>query len=221
MGGLKTNNKKKSQGGAQQLPTKHVGGLWSYDVWGFQVHQGREAALQYVPQVGGNGIDGEVMRRVDSLLVVTATFASYPGNPARPLSWRKGRAFRAPTVLPQAASARRHAVRVARSGPGAAKDVAHNQLKETDMNYTTTNNSHGESRNGNGNGYGNRARGASSKAAQLVAYAVEETDGETHWTRVGRMFPHSDGKGFVVLLSAMPLDKRIVIREAAGKPRAA
>lgn len=87
------------------------------------------------------------------------------------------------------------------------------------MTYTTTNNRHGEPRNGNG--YGNRARGAQSKAAQLVAYAVEETDGETHWTRVGRMFPHSDGKGFVVLLSAMPLDKRIVIREAAGKPRAA
>lgn len=157
--------------------------------------------------------------RAGSASVVMATFASYPGNPARPLSWRKGRACRAPSVPPQAASARRHAVRVARSGPGAAKDVAHNQPKVTDMTYTTTNNRHGEPRNGNG--YGNRARGAQSKAAQLVAYAVEETDGETHWTRVGRMFPHSDGKGYVVLLSAMPLDKRIVIREAAGKPRAA
>lgn len=161
--------------------------------------------------------------RAGSLPVVMATFASYPGNPARPLSWRKGRACRAPSVPPQAASARRHADRDALLGPGAAKDVAHNQPKVTDMTYTstTTNNRQGEARNRNGYGYGNRPRGVQSKAAQLVAYAVEETDGETHWTRVGRMFPHSDGKGYVVLLSAMPLDKRIVIREAAGKPRAA
>lgn len=69
-----------------------------------------------------------------------------------------------------------------------------------------------ENRNG-GNGDGN----ASGDPA-LVAFAVEQVEGgKAHWTRVGRMFAHSDGKGFVVLLSAMPFDKRIVIREEAPR----
>lgn len=54
----------------------------------------------------------------------------------------------------------------------------------------------------------------------LLAYTVDESGDDKHWTRVGRMFPHSDGKGFVVLLSALPLDKRIVIREWTPKLRA-
>lgn len=64
-----------------------------------------------------------------------------------------------------------------------------------------------------------RFNNAAAADTALVAFAVEDReDGKSHWTRIGRMFAHSDGKGYVVLLSAVPLDKRIVIREETPRP---
>jgi hypothetical protein len=35
---------------------------------------------------------------------------------------------------------------------------------------------------------------------------------KSDWTRVGVAFPHNDGKGFNVLLQALPLDGKMVLR---------
>ena len=49
-------------------------------------------------------------------------------------------------------------------------------------------------------------------------YVVEdrETEGEENdafWTRVGSAWPHKDGKGLNVVLSALPVGGRLVLRE--------
>lgn len=53
-------------------------------------------------------------------------------------------------------------------------------------------------------------------ANRFDAYSVREYEvgGEkkADWTKVGVAFPHSDGKGFNVLLQAVPLDGKMVLR---------
>jgi len=53
-------------------------------------------------------------------------------------------------------------------------------------------------------------------AYRFDAYSVREfeANGEkkTDWTKVGVAFPHSDGKGFNVLLQAMPVSGQVVLR---------
>jgi len=53
-------------------------------------------------------------------------------------------------------------------------------------------------------------------ANRFDAYSVREyeANGEkkSDWTRVGVAFPHADGKGFNVLLQALPLDGKMVLR---------
>ena len=49
-------------------------------------------------------------------------------------------------------------------------------------------------------------------------FVVEEREGEgkdenAFWTRVGSAWSHKDGKGFNVVLSALPLNGRLVLRE--------
>jgi hypothetical protein len=49
------------------------------------------------------------------------------------------------------------------------------------------------------------------------AYSVREYEAnggekKSDWTRIGVAFPHSDGKGFNVLLQALPLDGKMVLR---------
>ena len=49
-------------------------------------------------------------------------------------------------------------------------------------------------------------------------FVVEEREGEgkdadAFWTRVGSAWPHKDGKGFNIVLSALPLNGRLVLRE--------
>jgi hypothetical protein len=48
-------------------------------------------------------------------------------------------------------------------------------------------------------------------------YAVEdrerEDEKEPFWTRIGSAFPHKDGKGLNIVLSALPLNGRLVLRE--------
>lgn len=46
------------------------------------------------------------------------------------------------------------------------------------------------------------------------AYTVRERDGaDPFWTRIGSAFSHQDGKGFNIVLDALPPDGRIVLRE--------
>lgn len=52
-----------------------------------------------------------------------------------------------------------------------------------------------------------------------VAYQVRDGAADkSYWTRVGAAFPHGDGKGFNVVVDAMPLDGRITLREPSEKP---
>ena len=46
------------------------------------------------------------------------------------------------------------------------------------------------------------------------AYTVIKRDGQDdYWLNIGLAFPHRDGKGFNIVLQALPLDGTIVCRE--------
>jgi hypothetical protein len=51
-------------------------------------------------------------------------------------------------------------------------------------------------------------------APAYAAYAVQDgrKGQKAYWTRIGRLFDHDDGKGFDLVLNALPVDARIVIR---------
>ena len=45
------------------------------------------------------------------------------------------------------------------------------------------------------------------------AYTVVKREGkEDYWLNLGVAFPHEDGEGFNILLQAMPLDGKLVLR---------
>jgi hypothetical protein len=45
------------------------------------------------------------------------------------------------------------------------------------------------------------------------AFVVVKRDGDDDfWINVGAAFPHADGKGFIVVLQALPTDGKIVLR---------
>jgi hypothetical protein len=58
------------------------------------------------------------------------------------------------------------------------------------------------------------------------AYVVEDADDNQteykgFWTRVGSAWPHKDGKGLNIVLSALPVNGRIVLREYTAEDEAA
>ena len=54
---------------------------------------------------------------------------------------------------------------------------------------------------------------ATKKKPVYRAYVVEDIDEDTNfWTLVGSAFAHEDQKGFNVLLKALPVDGRLVLR---------
>lgn len=59
------------------------------------------------------------------------------------------------------------------------------------------------------------------------AFAVENRDGDVgndqpgFWTKIGVGFPHKDGKGLNIVLSALPTNGRIVLREYTDEDEAA
>ena len=57
------------------------------------------------------------------------------------------------------------------------------------------------------------------KPAYLV-YAVQDRgdSDEDFWTNVGAAFSHADKKGFNIVLRALPLDGRLVVRRYSDKP---
>ena len=52
-----------------------------------------------------------------------------------------------------------------------------------------------------------------SHKAFTVEDRAEGDDGDAFWTRIGSAWPHKDGKGFNIVLSALPVNGRIVLRE--------
>lgn len=60
------------------------------------------------------------------------------------------------------------------------------------------------------------------KKPMLIAYSVEEArkGRKSYWTRIGRLFSHEDGKGYDLLLNALPINGRIVIREETPREEA-
>jgi hypothetical protein len=54
----------------------------------------------------------------------------------------------------------------------------------------------------------------SGNAPTHKAFAVEGEGDDAFWTRIGSAWPHKDGKGFNLNLSALPVNGRIVLREA-------
>jgi hypothetical protein len=42
---------------------------------------------------------------------------------------------------------------------------------------------------------------------------------ETAWTRVGVAWPHADGKGFNIVLEALPVDGKLSLRLDEPKPQ--
>ncbi len=58
------------------------------------------------------------------------------------------------------------------------------------------------------------------KKPDLIAYDVRDVEGrkEAVWNSVGAVWLHKDGKGADVLLHAVPLSGRIVLRERSDKP---
>ena len=49
-------------------------------------------------------------------------------------------------------------------------------------------------------------------------YTVIKRDGQDdYWLNIGLAFPHKDGKGFNIVLQALPLDGKIVCREITNE----
>lgn len=64
----------------------------------------------------------------------------------------------------------------------------------------------------------NQTTETTAKVPTHIAYAVRDREGKKgFWTRIGSVWPHSDGAGFTVQLDAMPLDGRIALRVASEK----
>ncbi len=61
-----------------------------------------------------------------------------------------------------------------------------------------------------------RRRSVSTKPSHK-AYVVEDRgegeEGDAFWTRIGSAWPHKDGKGINIVLSALPANGRLVLRE--------
>jgi hypothetical protein len=51
------------------------------------------------------------------------------------------------------------------------------------------------------------------KTRPYAAYVVEGEGDKAFWTKVGAAFVHEDGEGFNLVLTAMPLSGRLVIRK--------
>ena len=60
----------------------------------------------------------------------------------------------------------------------------------------------------------NETAASTGKRPTYVAYSVRERgEGKkSKFTEIGVVFPHKDGKGFDVLIDAMPLSGRITLR---------
>ena len=57
-----------------------------------------------------------------------------------------------------------------------------------------------------------KTESTSTKSPTHVAYQVREGKEKGYFTRIGVAWPHKDGKGFNIQISAVPLDGKITLR---------
>jgi hypothetical protein len=55
------------------------------------------------------------------------------------------------------------------------------------------------------------------KKPRYEAFHIEGEGDNAYWTKIGALWPHSDGKGYTLNLICLPLDGRISIREPKPK----
>lgn len=62
---------------------------------------------------------------------------------------------------------------------------------------------------------------AASNMPSFNVYTVEDRgkDEDPFWLKIGAAFAHKDGKGFNVILTAFPIDNRLVMRAPAEEPK--
>ncbi len=62
------------------------------------------------------------------------------------------------------------------------------------------------------------SKAANNKPSHTV-YTVRDggESGSDYWTKIGVAFAHNDGKGFSVMLEALPIDGKLTIRTAETK----
>lgn len=53
------------------------------------------------------------------------------------------------------------------------------------------------------------------KPTHRVYTVIRREDQDDYWLNIGLVFPHKDGKGFNIVLQALPLDGKIVCREVS------
>ena len=60
-----------------------------------------------------------------------------------------------------------------------------------------------------------------SKKLSHFVYTVRDggENGSDFWTKIGVAFAHNDGKGFSVILEALPVDGRLTIRQSEPKDK--
>ncbi|AXK79654.1 hypothetical protein DW352_03450 [Pseudolabrys taiwanensis] len=58
------------------------------------------------------------------------------------------------------------------------------------------------------------------KQSKPYAVYVVEGEGDAFWTKIGAAWPHEDGEGFNIQLSAVPLNGRLVVRKPKAKKEA-
>lgn len=66
-----------------------------------------------------------------------------------------------------------------------------------------------------------KQKAVSGKKPDLIAYDVRDREGRDQksvWNPVGAVWLHKDGKGADVLLHAIPLSGRVVLRQRTEKP---
>lgn len=62
------------------------------------------------------------------------------------------------------------------------------------------------------------AKEAKAKKPTHEAFVVTGEGEDSFWTKIGGVWPHDDGKGFNVELSAFPISGRLVLRERKEQP---
>jgi hypothetical protein len=58
------------------------------------------------------------------------------------------------------------------------------------------------------------------KAPTHGVYVVQGEDDNAHWLKIGAAWLHGDGKGANLILEALPLSNKIVVREFSEKDTA-
>jgi hypothetical protein len=63
----------------------------------------------------------------------------------------------------------------------------------------------------------NSAASTEPKMPAFQAYHVTNKGDDSFWTKVGAAWPHRDGKGLSLILSVIPMNGQIVLREPLPK----